>query len=665
MRLSFLIGSTCLASVLTILAACGSEGGAPSTPGDGDGGTPVPTHDAALPDAGTAPAHDAALPDAGPPSAFRGQGGGDVEAIAIVSHLAYITIGPRLTIWDVTDPAAPALRGETEPFAGDLAGVAVVGTHAYVTQENDLDGSVDVIDVSDPTKPTAGKSLRLTPAGTSTTPLGIAADATHLYVADQEHGVNVLDLTDPASPGPVKVLDLPGVSGAQVIGTRLYAMSKGFTDDMGVEAYDLSAGLKDLGGSTFTGAGSLAITTTNIALAVGIDGLKVRDLSDLASPKDLTITGATFNALSIAAGTNAAWVNAFDGLYPIDLSTPGTAVVGARMDVATEGGEATAVAGNLYALVTDRGRLVTLDVSTPTAPVTKATVDISLCTDCGGMAFDGDSMIIADKGNGLRTGHLSDLGGLGRGYMSKNIDFEDVAYAAGKAYVADWFFGMRVYDVSTPGAVKALGTVVTGGSPAAAAIENGVVYIGESTNGGALRAIDVADPNAPKLIGSVATSFALGLRVQNKIAYVADGTSQGATGGLHIFDVSSPAAMKQIGSYEEAGALTAVAIDRSTAVIAGENGWDFVDVTTPSAPKKLAHVDVKSPNAASAVAISGTRAYLGHTSGLIVVDITKPAQPAVVSERALPYAVTAIAITKPGHVVAACARGGVYQWDVP
>jgi hypothetical protein len=632
--------------VVLLAIGCGSS------PKGGDDDTPP---DAAI-----------ATPDAAPPAVARAQAGGDVRAIALVDHRAYITVGPRLTIWDVTDPAAPVLRGETDALEGVLEGVAVVGTHAYVSQNGDLDGRVRVIDVADPAAPKVVGSLRLAAAGESTVPRGVAADATRVFVADQEHGVDVLDVADPAAPKIVKTIDAPGVTGVQIVGARLYVMFKGFTDDFAVDAYDLSKDLARIGGTSFQFAASVAITDGNLAVATGIGGQQARDLSNLAAPKDLTMAGSTPDALRVVASASTVWIAAFDGLYVVDLSKPGTATVGPKLDVPTQGAEAAAVSGNLLGLVTQRGRLVAIDVTAPATPVVKSTADVSLCTDCGGIAIAGDGLFIGDHGAGLRTGTVQQLAIGGRADLPDGLDFEDVAVAGGTAYVADWFFGMRAYDVSTPSAPKPLGTVDTDGYPSAIAVEGARAYLGESTNGGALRVLDVTDPAHPSELGAIATSFVWSLIVRDKLVYVCDQAFNGGAGGLHIFDASDPAKIKQIGSYEACGDVLGVALAGTTAVIACEGArWQILDLTDLASIKKLGEVTVASPASATAVAIDGKRAYLGHSFGVKVVDLTDPTKPAVITERPTAYEVRDLQVTKPGHVVASCGAGGVYQWDVP
>ena len=79
-----------------------------------------------------------------------GQIGGDTNAVAVRDHYAYIGIGPRLVILDVSNPALPTVVGKTDVLPGNAEGVALAGDYAYVAAGGD---GLRIIDVSDPGAP--------------------------------------------------------------------------------------------------------------------------------------------------------------------------------------------------------------------------------------------------------------------------------------------------------------------------------------------------------------------------------------------------------------------------------------------------------------------------------------------------------------------------------
>jgi hypothetical protein len=61
-----------------------------------------------------------------------GQIGGATYAVAVQGVYAYVGVGPRLVILDVSDPAQPTVAGQTGVLPDIVWGVAVAGSYAYV-----------------------------------------------------------------------------------------------------------------------------------------------------------------------------------------------------------------------------------------------------------------------------------------------------------------------------------------------------------------------------------------------------------------------------------------------------------------------------------------------------------------------------------------------------
>src|SRR5690242_10824994 len=61
-----------------------------------------------------------------------GQMGGATEAIFVQGNYAYIGEGPRLAIFDISNPSSPLLLGKTDPMNGLVHDIVVVGNIAYV-----------------------------------------------------------------------------------------------------------------------------------------------------------------------------------------------------------------------------------------------------------------------------------------------------------------------------------------------------------------------------------------------------------------------------------------------------------------------------------------------------------------------------------------------------
>lgn len=637
----------------------------------GDDATIAP--DASTPDASDGMSPDGTPPDGPPPvpAITRAQAGGTAGPVALVGDKLYLGVGPRLVVRDATAPATAPALGESPALRGVVMAVAVSGNRAYVAERLDLDSKIHILDISDPTAITETGLIDLAPVGGFSVVHALAATATRLYAADQEQGIFELDLTNPDAPTQVRLGGSFGAVGMQLAGTRLYYWGGGGFGGVGVTALDTTNELAVIGEGSLAGANGVAFTG-NLAIVAGINGIYVYDITDLANPVERfhhgDPDGGPF-ARAVAASGNTAWVPASNGLHVLDLTTP-TAIVRTAFDLPTAGVNAATVANGTLAYTTDRGRLFTHDTATPaTATITPVT----LCADCFGLTTTGSTLLVTDVAGGLRTAQLGDLTTIGESpalpgdpVSGLSLVFEDVVVAGTTAYVADWLFGLRIYDVADPASPILLGSVQTGGAPSGVAIAGTKAFIAEGTGGGRLLVYDVTNPATPTLAGSILTSKAIEVEVVGDIAYIADQELDGP-GGLKLYNIANPAGIQPLGVYDQEcfNALD-VAVIGSTAVVAcGGDGFHLVDVADPMTLTRLAVVPAPSPAQAWAVGAYQGHAVLGHDFGVIVVDLATPSTPETVATQATASTVRAITVPAPGRIVASCGQGGVYQFDVP
>ncbi|HEU5055577.1 MAG TPA: hypothetical protein VFU21_03605 [Kofleriaceae bacterium] len=599
--------SALLPVLLLAAAACGDDLRA----GDGGGGTP---------DGGPPP------PDGGTtsPDIRREQAGGNPTAVRLAGDLVYVAIGPRLVIW-----RDGALVGESEPLPGMPTAIALAGDRAFVSQHTDLAGRVHVIDVSDPARPVETASFRVVAEG-FTVPLGMAIAGDRLYVADQEQGIAEVDIADPDVPEVLRVVPRGGVTELIVAGDRLYYLATSFLGG-GVGALDLADDLADLGETSLFNANGITVTPNDLVVAAGVGGIQVVDVSDLSSPVERFAysyeEGGPF-ARAVAASRTRAWIPADEGMHVLNLSDPDNIRRRGPFDLATAGTNAAARDGDVLAVVSDRGELGLFDVGA-VAPTRTAAVPITVCSDCIGVFTDGERLAIGDAAGGLRTAAVADLSLVGRLRPDGFVDYEDVALAGDLAYAADWFWGLRIHDVSDPAEPALIGGVDTAGFPSSVFIAGDRAYLGESTNGGNLRVIDISVPAEAAEIGATTTSQTRDVEVRDGLAFIAEG-SLDLVGGLRIFDVSDPEDIRLVAHYsEDCTEALDVALTGDLVVVACSfDGFHVLDVADPARPVRRAVVPAPEIAAAWSVAAWDGGAALGHDRGVIVVDLADPAAPA-------------------------------------
>jgi hypothetical protein len=226
----------------------------------------------------------------------------------------------------------------------------------------------------------------------------------------------------------------------------------------------------------------------------------------------------------------------------------------------------------------------------------------------------------------------------------------EIVVANDIAYLAGYWSGLRVIDVSDPEAPVELGTLDTPGNAFGIAVADALVYLADrgsvSDNESipsSLRIIDVSDPTAPFMVGAVeVSSLATDVAVVDDIAYL---TVQGfehypgvGPSGLHVFDVSEPSAPVEIGAIDTAGFPSRIEVVEDLAYIADWRGLQVIDVSDPTAPAVIGSVPVSGLTAD--VAVENGLAYVANEPpcaicaqptvaeyGLAVIDVSDPTAP--------------------------------------
>lgn len=199
-----------------------------------------------------------------------GQTGGASNAVAVQGHYAYLGVGPRLVVLDVSDPAHPAFIGQTDPLPGVVSDVAISGTTAYV--------------------------------------------------AALESGLRVVDVSAASAPREVGAYDTPGqATGVAVLGNIAYVADRA----SGLRLVDVSNALHPTGLGAYNSSGSsydVAVRGHLVYLADGSGGLRIVDVSNVLSPTEVGVC-QTYAARGIAvSGTLGYVANWGGGLRIIDIS---------------------------------------------------------------------------------------------------------------------------------------------------------------------------------------------------------------------------------------------------------------------------------------------------------------------------------------------------------
>jgi len=236
---------------------------------------------------------------------------------------AYLVDGKTLTIFDLSNAAAPVRQG-SYAFPEKIWGIRVVGSRVFVAA--DFFG-LGILDVSRPNAPTLVGSLK-TPGQAK----NVAVVGSTALVADHMTGVDVIDVSVVAAPAKRGSFFLEGYARDVIAaGSFAYAIDA----PAGLYVFDLSStekldSLEPVGSDqSATAPASIELVTSaegtaSLAVLVGGGALQVYDVANSRAPAKLAaFRTASGRPARAALKVSTAYVaDGREGLQVVDLSTP-------------------------------------------------------------------------------------------------------------------------------------------------------------------------------------------------------------------------------------------------------------------------------------------------------------------------------------------------------
>lgn len=128
---------------------------------------------------------------------FVGQIGGRARHVEARGTYVYVSIGPRVVVFDVSNPDVPAVVDQTAMFPDKITDIFLAGSRMYVTWSYVNYGGLRVYDISDPATPAlvADHFMPDHPA------VGIYVLGNYAYLrAGADIDLRILDISDPTAP---------------------------------------------------------------------------------------------------------------------------------------------------------------------------------------------------------------------------------------------------------------------------------------------------------------------------------------------------------------------------------------------------------------------------------------------------------------------------------
>ncbi|UCC68990.1 MAG: S-layer homology domain-containing protein [Armatimonadota bacterium] len=461
----------------------------------------------------------------------------------------------------------------------------------------------------------------------------LAVTAGHVYLASGD--LRVVDVSDPAMPSEVRVISGAG-TGICASGSYLYTADV----DTGVHIFDISSPASPLEVGAFPTMAHAITVVGDLAYVAGGDKLLVLDVSNPELPAEIgRVATDTGSEISVSGGfaflAREEGFTVDGGFTVIDVSDPTVPTIAAEYELSVPYGVSIhlAVWGSYAYLTAESCGITAVDISSPTNPTTAGS-----CSTAGhalGIAPAEGRAYVADYEGGLRVFDLLDpaapreVGGSGAPAFVHSL-----TAANGRLFGASWHdYQMVVADISEPAAPRVTGGVCDGGDSfgSAVAVAGDYAYLGTIGASPGTLVYDLSGSGTlPALVGYVDVPGGLG----DTYALVPKGDHVYAAVArrLVVLDVSNPAEPTVIGSLGVIEGQCDIALNEEGTHVflaSGVFGLRVVDVTDPEQPEEVVLVD--TPVWAEAVEVSDNHAYVADGESLLVFDISDPTSPVLVA----------------------------------
>jgi hypothetical protein len=544
-------------------------------------------------------------PDAEGGFELVGQAGGASQALLVDGERLYLGVGPRLAVYDLSDPGRPRLAGVSDILPGLVRDLAIEGEHLYALLES---GGLAILSLKAPSSPAL--------AGVTTLPgpgLDLAVSRGTAYVAAGPVGLLVVEAGDPDSPRLAGQYETGYITRAVATADDL-VLAGGQSEMMpeGVLLVFERSGPLEL---REAGRLKLPFSATAIALRdeyafLASDGLRVVHLSDPAAPVQVGFAPAHF---------------------PFD-------------DLALAGDSAYLVSNQYGDILQQPRRVWTFDINDPFQPqALDSPHESKVRTGVGGgggrLAWIHEGWLYLAAETGLL---VFDASSLELTYRPQQIGpVVDLAVEGRVVYTVNGYDVLSLLEAGKEGDLPLLGSYTCEGCLGMNTITaaNEKAYLGFF--GGGVRMIEVSDPSLPAVRVQVEVqSDIIRLAARGDYLYLLTDSGDNfawLNSQLKVYDLSLVGGPVSVGSLNlDNSRYWEIVLGEVEAYLVGDGRIDIVDVGEPSQPRLLDtfSLDVKPGEYRWSLAVAGqTGVWVRQAMAdweqaeAILVDLSEGGQP--------------------------------------
>ena len=583
----------------------------------------------------------------------------DKHYALVTAHLFSPSIVSIIDITDPTDPSVITTINDGGAYSLNTPrGIATIliddDTFALVASQRD--NAVQIINITDPTDPTATAFIDNTVANTQLNgPFGITTividDTPYALVASQtSDSVQIINITDPTSPTATAsisdegALELNGATGitTMVIGDNIYALVASQADD-GVQIIDITnpttpvalSAISDVQGNDIALNDVVDITTILIndrtyALVPSPtdNGVQIIDIGITFQPY---ILDSTMLALTITVSDSLSITDALPGLDLNQIISSDSLSITDRFNAVIP---STRVTTDFPSITDNISSMISLSLSDSVDPILSIT--------------DPSSAYAITNGEDYSLGNANDI---------TTISIGDNTYALVAAFSSS---AVQIIDITNPTSPRPTAVIIDndtlaldGATVITTVIIEGTPYalVASQTESG-VQIINVTDPTSPTATTAIFNGVDYSLDNPNGIstALINDRTYAlvTSTSGVQIIDITSPARPDPVYTitdgtdFPELGdvrGITTISVGTSTyALVTSENesGVQIIDITNPARPVTTANLidnatlALDNPEGITTVTLGDNTFALvasGGNDGIQIINVTDPTMP--------------------------------------
>ena len=504
---------------------------------------------------------------------------GAARGVTVAGNFAYVADDwGGLQIINVAEPSMPTQAGFIN--MRDAADVTVSGSYAYVSTYFGL----RIIDVGNSFPPREVASVSL--------PLHYKGDApivvdNRAYVATNQ-GLRIFNVEDPTTPIEIGQFDAPGVAIA-IAGNHVYVADEGH----GVQIINVSNPAMPSAAGSYKTLGltrDIFVTAGNYAYVMADPGLRIVDITEPTMPVSVGSLDIPDQVKSITVAGNYAYIANGTSLRIVDVANPIAPVAAGFLE--TYFSHDVDVTGNYAYIADDESGLRIVNITDPAMPVQTAIINLPE----GAIALDvvGNYAYVALGSGGLQIIKVTNPAAPSKvSLISTSGGARGVVVAGNYAYVVG-HNGLWIFDISDPVRPVELSHFVTPEYANGVTVAGDYAYIAEYAG---LRVINVNDAVAPTQAGFFDTpGQAMSAALIGDHIYVAD-----ETGGLLILKFTGNEDDDEDGQTNEAESAapnngdgnvdgTPDSLQANVTSLPNINNGDYVTLATPPGTE-LANVE--------------------------------------------------------------------------